>query len=80
MDVQIILSPLNSYIFLKNYDKQKAVSIVLPTREHYLLSKYRKKKFDNVTDFITAEICSLSDYTNVPREIIESLQEKLNIN
>jgi len=77
MDIQNILDYKYSIQILPNYDKSKALSVIITSREHYVLTKYKPKKFVSLKNFIHQEVKSLDNNTNMPINSITLILEKL---
>ena len=77
MDIQHVIKKKFADRFIVGYDATTATSIVLPSREHYLLSKYRGKQFEILQSLMEDEIESISRYTDVPDTIIQTLKTKI---
>lgn len=79
MDIQHVTNPFYSKRFFKNYKIESGLSIVIETREHFLLSKYRKKEFFTIEGFINEELNGLMNFTNLPNDKISLLKNKIKI-
>lgn len=77
MDIQNILNHKYSIQFLSIYEKDKALSVIITSREHYVLTKYKTKSFISIEDFIYQEVISINNYTKVPINSINLILEKL---
>ena len=77
MDIHHIINKFFANHFIVEYDATTATSIVLPSREHYLLSKYRGKHFEVLQSLMEDELESISRYTDVPDTVIQTLKTKI---
>lgn len=78
MDIQHILPKS----FIKNElqeDPEYGLSIAIPSNEHYLLSKQKVSMIDK-SSVVKLELQRLFDYTNVPLDILTSIEIKLKEN
>lgn len=78
MDIQDVLNHVYLKEFIDDYNKRTGLSIALSSREHYILSKERKKNINSLEKLLQEELISLSNYTDIPEEIIQSIKEKIN--
>lgn len=78
MDIQHILPKS----FIKNElhkDPEVGLAIAIPSNEHYLLSKQKVTMIDK-SSVVKLELQRIFDYTNVPLDILNSIEIKLNEN
>ena len=70
---------LNKILIKKqfNEDMKSITSIVLPTNEHFNLSKNKCKVVDDIGGLIRMEIENLRNFTNVPNDLLVLIEEKL---
>ncbi|WP_373550643.1 hypothetical protein [Haliscomenobacter sp.] len=77
MDIHHLTNWKLSSHFLDNFDKTSATSIALPSREHYLLTKFRKKIYSSSIELVEGEMRYLKILTNVPDGIILLAETKI---
>lgn len=76
MDIHHILNH-TILMDVKGYSGKNTLSIALSTREHYLLSKGRRKKSFYVQESIEEELIELVKYTNIPSDVIKLIRKKI---
>lgn len=77
MDIHHVTNKTYSKQLFENYITKKGLSIALTEREHYLLTKYSKKDFTNKSQLVVFELDNISNYTNVPQDILRKLRLKI---
>ncbi len=77
MDIHHLINKVYATKMIDRFDTLKALSIALPTNEHYLLSKYRSRIFNNKNELIVAEINNLANLTSVPAHVLNQIYSRL---
>ncbi len=78
MDIQHVLNHVYSKKFIDGYNKINGLSIVLSSREHYVLSKKKNKDIYSLKNYLEKKLIILRNYTDVNEEIIQSIKKKIN--
>lgn len=77
MDIHHVLNHIYSAKYFSSFKKETGLSIALPTREHFLLTKNRVREMLSIEDLIKEELNGLKNYTNIPADLILLLQENI---
>ncbi|AEE51482.1 hypothetical protein [Haliscomenobacter hydrossis] len=77
MDIHHLTNWKLSRHLLENFYKTNATSIALPSREHFLLTKFRKKNYGSSIELVEGELSYLKTLTNIPDNIILLAEAKI---